>query len=139
MNIALFEKIVYIGYMYTFIIIFIQIKPNFITNATFFGFVFLTTWLLCLVGCDSYILKNISYKLIITISYSLFCVICFNIIHHTWKIYNKYIVYKLLLIGVPIYYFFAVKFAEKQFICKEYHTILFMLFPFNLIVNNIKL
>lgn len=130
----LFEIVVYTIYMYGFILFSIIFRPSIITLLPFFIYCVYTTWNLY-IGCTGKIINNINTKLLIITSYSSFCLTSFYLIHNTWNKYKNNMLYRLILLGGPIYYFSAVKIAEKLFHCKDYHTILF---PERLFISTVK-
>ena len=130
----LFEIIVYTVYMYGFVLLSILCKPSIITLLLFFIYCMYTTWNLY-IGCTGEIINNSINKTLLIVLYSSFCLTSFYLIHTTWKKYKNNIIYQLILLGFPIYYYAAVNIAEKLFDCKDYHTILF---PERLFISTAK-
>lgn len=128
----LIEISVYTAYMYLFVLSAILFKPSIITLLPFFIYCIYTTWNLY-IGCKGKIINNIINKAVLTVLYSFFCLTFIYLIHTTWKKYKNSIIYRLILLGFPIYYYSAVKIAEKLFDCKDYHTIFF---PFRLLLKH---
>ena len=61
--------------------------------------------------------KNITQNII----YPFLCCIFYYIIHYTWKIYNKYFIYKLLLLLIPfIYIIFITGFVYYKGFTNDY-------------------
>ena len=120
----LIEIIVYTVYMYGFVLFSILFKHSIIMLLTFLIYCIYTTWNLY-IGCKGDIINNIINKIILIVLYSSFCLTSFYLIHNTWKKYKNNTIYRLILLGFPIYYYMAVKIAEKLFDCADYHTILF--------------
>lgn len=119
----MFEFLVYCFYLYSLILLGITVKPTKILLIILFLYVFYTTWNLY-IGCSGVLVNNICTKTIIILGYSCFCVISYYILYYTFDNSKPYIIF---LMFVPVFYYVAVKLAEKVFICKKYHTITFPL------------
>ena len=116
-----YEIITYIIYIYSFIIIFINIKPTPILLILFFIYCFSTTWYICY-GCNNLLVNENSPKLLLSAQYSLICTISFYIIHKTWKKYKKELFYITFLLGLPFIYFLNIKLCEYLYECNAFHN-----------------
>ena len=115
------EKIVYILYIYSFIILFINIHPNIIRLVLFYIYCFYTTWIIG-TGCKHFLLTANISKILITAQYSLFCTACYYFINKTWNIYKYNRIYTAGILLLPLTYTLNIKMAEYLFECSEYHT-----------------
>jgi len=117
----IYEIITYIIYVYSFIIIFITIKPTPILLILFFIYCFSTTWYICY-GCKNILITENSPKLLLSAQYSLVCTVSFYIIHKTWKKYKRELFYIIILLGLPFIYLFNIKFCEFIYECRAFHN-----------------
>ena len=115
------EKIVYILYIYSLIILFININPNIIRLVLFYIYCFYTTWIIG-TGCKHFLLTTNISKILITAQYSLFCTACYYFINKTWNIYKYNRIYTAGILLLPLIYTLNIKMAEYLFECSEYHT-----------------
>lgn len=129
------ELFLYATYLYVLMIVGINVKPSILSTIILFLYCFYTTWHLY-VGCNSKLLKNKLIKGTFVTGYSLFCVTAYYLLYYTWDKYNENMLYIIYLLGVPLYYFTAVKIAEYVFECDKYHT---LFFPFKFSHKNINL
>lgn len=113
-------------YIYFLILLGIFIKPTFITKSVLLIYCIVTTFNI-LILCNFFsnnIKAKYSITFLLTIIYSLFCVFCYVLFH---KIYHKYIkkniMFKTILIILPVLYLFNIKFIEYFFQCHEYHIV----------------
>mgnify|MGYP001189772080 CR=1 FL=1 len=120
----LYEIIIYTIYMYGFVLFSILFKPSLLTSLIFFIYCICTTWNL-FNNCNNKFMNNIMNKIFINLLYSSFCLTIFYLIHSTWNKYKNNLIYQLILLGFPIYYYFGIKTAEKVFNCDDYHTIFY--------------
>ena len=133
------ETLVYIVYVYSFIVIFINVNPSIINILFFFTYCFYTTWFIGN-GCKHTSIVEYSPKLLITAQYSLFCSACYYLIHISWNKYKNHIYYRFSLAMLPLIYTLNIKIAEKIFNCGQYHNyntaylIYFLMIAINLII-----
>lgn len=128
----MFEFLAYCFYLYFLILLGITIRPTKIILFILFLYVFYTTWNLY-IGCSGVLVKNIFTKTIFTLCYSCFCVLSYYLLYYT---FDNSKIYMIFLMFVPVFYYVAVKLAEKVFICKKYHTITF---PLRLLNSMLKI
>ena len=117
----IYEIITYILYIYSFIILFIKIKPTPILLISLFIYCFSTTWYI-FNDCKNLLINKKSPKLLLTAQYSLMCTISFYIIHITWKKYKKELFYIIILLGLPFFYFLNIKICEYLYECRAFHN-----------------
>ena len=115
------EKIVYVFYIYSLIILFININPTIIHLILFYIYCFYTTWIIG-TGCKHFLITANISKILITAQYSLFCTACYYFINKTWNIYKYHRIYTAGILLLPLIYTLNIKMAEYLFECSEYHT-----------------
>ena len=125
MNInSIIEFITVFLYIYFLILLGIFIKPTFITKSVLFIYCTITTYnilILCKFFSNN-IQAKYSLTFLLTIIYSLFCVYCYSIFHTIYHTYiKKNIMFKMILIILPVLYLFNIKFLEYFFQCHDYH------------------
>jgi len=115
------EIIVYIIYIYSCIILFINIKPNIIRLILFYIYCFYTTWRIG-TGCKHFLMTTYISKLLIIGQYSLFCTACYYFINKTWNIYKYNPIYISGILLLPLIYTLSVKMAEYIYECSKNHA-----------------
>ena len=115
------EIIVYISYVYSCIILFINIKPNIIRLILFYIYCFYTTWLIK-TGCKHILMTTYITKILITTQYSLICTACYYIINKTWNIYKYNPLYISGIILLPLIYTLTIKISEDLMECSKYNA-----------------
>ena len=114
------DLIIFCFYIYSILIFYIKIKPNFIINLIFLIYFLISTYIILNGDKENKCILFHKYKkffILVIIFYSLISLLFFNIIHYTWKRYKNNYFYLTFLILLPLFYFIGSLIAPIFFNC----------------------
>ena len=121
------EFIIIIIYLYGLIFLTINIKPTILSLSIIFLYTLISTWLLYNKHCRHKLIKYNKKRLLFTIIYSIFCCLCYIFLYYSYKKYNDFLLYKILLFCIPLNYYFLNMYAENILKCRKNYFIKFIL------------
>jgi hypothetical protein len=116
------EEVVYILYVYSFIILFINVNPSIIHLILFYVYCFISSLWIIRTGCKHFLITANISKILITAQYSLFCTACYYYINKTWNMYKYNHIYTACILLSPLIYTLNIKMVEYLFECSKYNT-----------------
>lgn len=112
------EISIYFAYIYTLIYLGVRYQPTQMRSLFLYVYCVITTYAV-LRKCKQ--LK--SYVIPYVLVYSLFCVLCYYVVHHMWKEYSRNPLLLGSLLISPVMYYFSIHTLETIFSCDPYTTI----------------